>query len=512
MKPLAETVMQGYAKGEFHIVPERWNATFEHWMNNIRDWNISRQLWWGHRIPVWYCLDGHQTAAVEDPDACATCGSTQIEQDPDVLDTWFSSQLWPFSTLGWPEVTDDFQFFHPTSLLITGYEILYLWVARMIMSGLFLTGDVPFRDVVIHGLVRDPQGRKMSKSLGNIIDPLEVIERVGADPLRFGLAWQATEAQNIPFGEEHIDAGRRFANKVWNASRLVLPAHPGGPPELPELATLTLPERWLLSRHEACLAEVDATLDQYRFADAAQAVHRFIWSEFCDWGLEMAKGALAADGEERDHAGAVLAWVLERSLRILHPFMPFVTEEIWQRFGAGESIVVAPWPERHEEYLFAEEPGVEGGFRVLRDVITRIRQARSDYEIPQQTRLRLVVSPGPLQLLVVEYEDSVRRMANLSIIETSDDNTDRRGLVRLPVEASEVLLDAGEAFDAEAARERIRRKLAAAETDGEKARQKLGNPSFVEKAPADVRAKVEMQAEEADRRVAAFTAQLEGLG
>jgi valyl-tRNA synthetase len=292
----------------------------------------------------------------------------------------------------------------------------------------------------------------------------------------------------------------------------VLPAQPGGRPELPELTTLTLPERWLLSRHESCLAEVDAALDQFRFADAAQAVHRFIWSEFCDWGLEMAKVALGTEGPERDHAGAVLAWVLERSLRILHPFMPFVTEEIWQRFGAGESIVVASWPERHEEHLFAEEPGVEGGFRVLRDVITRIRQARSDYGIPQQTRLRLVVSPGPLQLLVEEYEDSVRRMANLSMIETSEDRPDRTGLVRLPVEASEVLLDAGEAFDADAARERIRRKLAAAQTEGDKARQKLGNASFLDKAPADVRSKVEMQAAEADRRVVAFTEQLEGLG
>jgi len=510
--PLKGPAMDAARSGAITFHPGKWIHQYLEWLEGLRDWNISRQLWWGHRIPVWYCPDGHQTASVEDPDACATCGSKEIEQDPDVLDTWFSSQLWPFSTLGWPEDTDDFRFFHPTSLLITGYEILYLWVARMIMSGLFLTGDVPFRDVVIHGLVRDPQGRKMSKSLGNIIDPLEVIERVGADPLRFGLAWQATEAQNIPFGEEHIDAGRRFANKVWNASRLVLPAHPGGSPELPELSTLTLPERWLLSRHEACLTDVDATLDQFRFADAAQAVHRFIWSEFCDWGLEMAKGALATEGDERDHAGAVLAWVLERSLRILHPFMPFVTEEIWQRFGAGESIVVAAWPERHEEHLFAEEPGVEGGFRVLRDVITRIRQARSDYDIPHGTALRLVISPGPLQLLVEEYADSVRRMANLSAIETSAVRTDRRGLVRLPVEASEVLLDAGEAFDEDAARERIRRKLTAARAEGEKARLKLGNPSFVKKAPPDVRAKVEAQAEEADRREAALTEQLEGLG
>ncbi len=382
----------------------------------------------------------------------------------------------------------------------------------MIMSGLFLTGEVPFRNVVIHGLVRDPQGRKMSKSTGNIIDPLEVIERVGADPLRFGLAWQATEAQNIPFGEEHIDAGRRFANKVWNASRLVLGAHTGGAPVLPPLASLTLPERWLLSRHESCLAEVDEALDQFRFSDAAQAVHRFVWSEFCDWGLEMEKGALAEEGPARDHAGAVLAWVLERSLRILHPIMPFVTEEIWQRFEAGPSIVVAPWPERHEEHLFSDEPGVEGGFRVLRDLITRIRQARSDYDISPGTALRLLVPAGPLHLLIDEYGEAVRRMARLSGIEASDGEPGRRGMVRLPVEASEVLLDAGDAFDPDAARARIQSKLTSIEADADKGRTKLANPSFVERAPAEVRQKVESQVEDAERQAAALRERLAALG
>jgi valyl-tRNA synthetase len=512
VEPLKGPAMDAARSGAITFHPGKWIHQYLEWMEGLRDWNISRQLWWGHRIPVWYCPDGHETAAVEDPDACATCGTKDIEQDPDVLDTWFSSQLWPFSTLGWPEETDDLRFFHPTSLLITGYEILYLWVARMIMSGLFLTGDVPFRNVVIHGLVRDPQGRKMSKSTGNIIDPLEVIDRVGADPLRFGLAWQATEAQNIPFGEEHIDAGRRFANKVWNASRLVLRAHPGGQPVLPDLPTLSLPERWLLSRHESCLTEVDAALDQFRFADAAQAVHRFIWSELCDWGLEMEKGALGGTEEEQAHAGAVLAWVLERSLRILHPIMPFVTEEIWQRFGAGESIVVAPWPERHPEHLFADEPGVEGGFRVLRDLITRIRQARSDYDISPGTALRLLVPAGPLFLLIDEYGEPVRRMAVLSSIEESDGATPARGMVRLPVEASEVLLDAGDAFDVAAARSRIERKLASVEAEAGKARQKLANPSFVERAPAEVRDKVASQVEDADRQAAALRERLEALG
>jgi valyl-tRNA synthetase len=510
--PLKGPAMDAARSGRIAFHPGKWIDQYTEWMRGLRDWNISRQLWWGHRIPVWYCPDGHQTAATVDPDACAKCGSKDIEQDPDVLDTWFSSQLWPFSTLGWPEETEDLRFFFPTSLLITGYEILYLWVARMIMSGLFLTGEVPFRDVVIHGLVRDPQGRKMSKSFGNIIDPLEVIERVGADPLRFGLAWQATEAQNIPFGEEHIDAGRRFANKIWNASRLVLGAHAGGPPVLPPLATLTLPERWLLSRHEACLASLDAALDDFRFADAAQAVHHFVWSEFCDWGLEMEKGALGAGGGERGHAGAVLSWVLERSLRMLHPIMPFVTEEAWQRFGAGESLVVAPWPERHEEHLFADEPGVEAGFGLLQNVITRIREARSDYDISPATSLRLVVPTGPLALLIEEYLEPVRRMAGLSAVDVSEGESDRRGMVRLPVEASEVLLDPGDGFDADAVRARIERKLAAAGAEAGKAREKLANPSFVQKAPPEVRQKVALQVENAERQAAALREQLAGLG
>ena len=262
--PLKGPAKQAALDGRITFWPERWGSAYTQWLDGLRDWNISRQLWWGHRIPVWYCPDGHETTALEDPTACGTCGSTELEQDPDVLDTWFSSQLWPFSTLGWPEETDDLAFFYPTTLLITGYEILYLWVARMVMSGLFLTGQVPFRSVVIHGLVRDPQNQKMSKSRGNVVDPLEVIARFGADPLRFGLAWQATDAQNIPFGEEHVDAGRRFANKVWNAARMVLRARgvDAGPPSEPDMGTLTLPERWLLSRHQACLQAYDAATAQ----------------------------------------------------------------------------------------------------------------------------------------------------------------------------------------------------------------------------------------------------------
>jgi len=509
--PLVGPAKDAVRDGRITFHPQRWAVNYTQWLDGLRDWNISRQLWWGHRIPVWYCPDGHETVAIEDPDACATCGRADIEQDPDVLDTWFSSQLWPFSTLGWPDDTPDFRYFYPTSALITGYEILYLWVARMIMSGLFLAGDVPFRDVVIHGLVRDPQGRKMSKSLGNVIDPLEVVERAGADALRFGLAWQATDAQNIPFGEEHIDAGRRFANKVWNAARLVLSKYAGGLPQLPPLETLSLPERWLLSRMEDCLEEVDGALDGYRFADAAQAIHRFVWSELCDWGLEMEKGALAGSPEERRHASSILAWVLERSLRLLHPFMPFVTEEIWQRFGAGESIVIAAWPERHEEHVFEEEAGVEGGFLVLQEVITKIRQARSDYELPRSTPTALLVPDGALRVLLAEYDEPVRRLAELSGIEVAPEGAGHEGAIRLLVGTAEILLVPGAGFDPAVARDRLSRKLAAAEADRAKATAKLANPSFAQKAPAEVRTKVEAQVAELDRQAATLRDQLAGL-
>ena len=339
--PAKEAVLDGRVR----FSPERWQRPFVNWLDNLRDWNISRQLWWGHRIPAWYCPDGHVTVAVEDPAGMRRVRAARSStQDPDVLDTWFSSQLWPYSTLGWPDATPELDTFYPNEALVTGYEILYLWVARMVMSGLFLVGDVPFRNAVIHGLVRDGHGRKMSKSLGNVIDPIEMIDRYGADALRFALSRTATGGQqDIPLSEDAIEAGRNFANKIWNASRLVLRAFPGGEPQPAAGATgCTVAERWLLSRHQACLQEVDAALDEYRFADAAQALHRFTWSELCDWGLELEKGRLEGTDQEARGRRAP-CWRGSSSARCgsCIPSMPFVTEEIWQRFGVGESIAIA---------------------------------------------------------------------------------------------------------------------------------------------------------------------------
>ncbi len=492
---LKEAAREAARDGRVRFVPERWARNYDEWLAGLRDWNISRQLWWGHRIPVWYCANGHGFAATEDPEVCRECGSPDIEQDPDVLDTWFSSQLWPFSTLGWPDDTEDLRTFYPTTVLVTGYEILYLWVARMIMAGLYLVGDVPFRNVLIHGLVRDARGRKMSKSLGNVIDPMEMIERYGADALRFALAWMASpDQQNLPLKEESIEAGRNFANKIWNAARLVLRAFEQGPPELPPRERWTLADRWLLSRHQACLAEVDAALDAYRLDAAAQAIHRFLWSEFCDWGLEVAKGRLyGEDPEARADAAQVLAWVLERTLRLLHPFMPFVTEEIWQRLGVGESIVIAPWPEGRPEDRDAEAEAV---FEELREVVSDVRALQAG--LPPELRGSVEVDAGVRSRLGPLVPD-LERLAGARIAFVELDGARVRVAVDDPARLEAL------------ARSR-RKRLAEAEAKLERKRAKLANEAFLAKAPAEVVEKERRDVAELEAEAARLRAELEQLG
>ncbi|MBI2237666.1 MAG: class I tRNA ligase family protein, partial [Actinobacteria bacterium] len=486
------------ADGRVRVTPDRWGRAYDEWLAGLRGWNISRQLWWGHRIPVWYCPDGHEFAALEDPAGCAECGRTDIEQDPDVLDTWFSSQLWPFSTLGWPDATEDLGSFYPTSVLVTGYEILYLWVARMIMSGLYLVGDVPFRQVVIHGLVRDRTGRKMSKSLGNVIDPLDMIERYGADALRFALARMASpEQQNLPLAEESIEAGRNFANKIWNAARLVLRAYPGGAPELPPPERWTFTERWLLSRHQACVSEVESALADDRFDAAAQAIHRFLWSELCDWGLEMEKGRLyEGTPEERHDAAHVLAWVLERTLRLLHPIMPFVTEEIWQRFGVGESIVIAPWPEGHPGHA---DPETDASFAFVQELVTEIRSLQTG--IPRELRGH------------IDLDESVR-----AVVEPFLEDLQRVGgtpVTFAHLEGARARLAMADGIDVGPILEQKRRKLEAVRDKLERKRRKLENEGFLAKAEPEVvegerRGVAELEEEEG--RLLAELDQLGGAG
>ncbi|MDP9243391.1 MAG: valine--tRNA ligase [Actinomycetota bacterium] len=454
--------------GRIRFAPHRWARPYLAWMDNLRDWNISRQLWWGHRIPVWYCANGHQFAAVEDPASCPECGSTELDQDPDVLDTWFSSQLWPFSTLGWPDETKELAKFYPTTVLVTGYEILYLWVARMIMSGLYLVGDIPFENVVLHGLVRDARGRKMSKSLGETIDPLELVDRYGADALRFTIARLATgNQQDIPLSEDAIEGGQHFANKIWNAGRLVLRAYPGGAPELPPQKRWTLAERWVISRNTACIQEVDAALEDFRFSDAAQSLQRFVWSEYCDWALELEKSRFSGSEEERADAAAVLAWVLERALRLLHPIMPFVTEEIWQRFGVGESIVVAPWPSVDEG---ARDPDAENEFAFLQEVVTEIRRLQTG-------------APGGLRgAIELDRSWEARIAPHLDDVCT----VTRAEVSFADLEGAKARLRIPEGVDAGPLIEAKRKKLVDVRSKLERKRAKLANEGFVSKAPAEV--------------------------
>ncbi|HWC32257.1 MAG TPA: valine--tRNA ligase, partial [Actinomycetota bacterium] len=475
--------------GRIRFFPDRWRENYTTWLDNLRDWNISRQLWWGHRIPVWYCPNGHEFASVDDPDACRECGEANIEQDGDVLDTWFSSQLWPFSTLGWPDETADLAYFYPTTVLVTGYEILYLWVARMIMSGLYLAADIPFGHVLIHGLVRDERNRKMSKSLGNVIDPLEFIGKYGADALRFALARIASpDHQNYPLGERDVEAARNFANKVWNAGRFVLRAYEGGAPTLPEESARTPVERWILSRHEACRAEVDAALEAYRFSDAALAIHRFLWSELADWGLEMEKPRLyeGAEGERRA-AASLLGWVLERTLRLLHPIMPFLTEELWQRFGTGDSIMVAKWPGAHPEH---RDEALDDGFSFLTSFVSEARSNSPAIQMGVAYRRTMSERQRPL---VERHADLIERLTG-GILAIRED-----GELAAEVTRREGLRTTGE--DAEAYRRRREKQLDELRSKLGREEAKLSNPAFTERASAHAIGKARAKREEMAREV-----------
>jgi valyl-tRNA synthetase len=502
---------QAVQDGRIRFSPERWRGPFVQWLEGLRDWNISRQLWWGHRIPVWYCRSEHQVAAVEDPDSCAECGSTEMEQDPDVLDTWFSSQLWPFSTLGWPDRTEDLDFFYPTSVLVTGYEILYLWVARMAMSGLYFMDEVPFRDVVITGLVRDRYGKPMHKSSGNVVDPLDLIARFGADAVRFGLMRMATGGQDMPLSEDTIEASRRFANKIWNASRLVFSSHEGSGPTLPEQEALTMADRWLLSRHQACLEEVDRALDEYRFSEAAQAVHRFFWSEYCDWGLEAAKRRLyEGSAQERRAAASVVAWLLERSLRILQPFMPFLTEQVWQRFGIGDSIMVSPWPEQLPDH---RDEAAEVAFGFAEELVSSIRRFRKAHGLADAATLIARIQPSPAQREVIdELRPELLRLAVLSDLQVLDGPADPSGCARLVADGAQILVPLAGVLDPHVERARLSRRIAEIEAAAARSEAKLAGESFVAKAPPDVvereRARLATLKEEA----ATLAGQLQELG
>jgi len=403
MRPLADKGLAAWEQGKLRFYPQRWENTYAHWMRTIRDWCISRQLWWGHRIPAWYCADcGKTTVAREDPTACAHCGSAKIEQDPDVLDTWFSSALWPFSTLGWPERTADLQRYYPTTTLVTAYDIIFFWVARMIMMGLEFMGEVPFRDIYITGLVRDRQGRKMSKSLGNGVDPLEVIDEYGADALKFTLAFMAAQGQDVLFDKDSVKLGSRFANKIWNASRYLLRNLEGRTLLDPSAVPLSETDRWIRHRLDRTSAVARGALEGYRFNEAAQAIYEFFWNDFCDWYVEASKLPLArGDDAEKDRVTTLLLAVLEESLRLAHPFLPLITEEIWQKLPAipgrsaiaaedgARSIMIQPYPAVDPA---RDDAAAEAVFSALQELVRAVRTIRSEFTIPPDARIDVTVA------------------------------------------------------------------------------------------------------------------------
>ncbi|HYY80414.1 MAG TPA: valine--tRNA ligase, partial [Actinomycetes bacterium] len=431
-RPLADEAVAAVRSGETRFEPARYEKTFFAWMEGIRDWCVSRQLWWGHRIPAWYCPDGHVTVTRQDPAACAECGAGELAQDEDVLDTWFSSGLWPLSTLGWPGETGDLAAFYPTSVLVTGYDIIFFWVARMLMLGCHFRPPAPFRVVAIHGMVRDAQGKKMSKSFGNVIDPIELMDRYGTDALRFALVRGANPGSDVPLAPEWVEGARNFANKLWNLGRFVLgeAGRAGEAGRSGEVRVLggsggalfappvdrALADRWLLSRLERIRAQVTATYDRYDPAEAARLLHAFAWSELADWAVELAKPRLAAGDADAGRAWAALAYALDVTLRLLHPIMPFVTEELSRALTGAETVTLGPWPAARPGDL---DPGAEAAMADLQSVITALRSFRAEHRVPPERRPRLQLVPADeRQAALFRGEaDSLRRLARLEAVE-----------------------------------------------------------------------------------------------
>jgi len=489
MKPLAGAAIKAVETGEIRFVPERFSKHYLHWMENLRDWCISRQLWWGHRIPVWYCLEcGEIFAATDDPSQCPKCQSAEIEQDPDVLDTWFSSALWPFSTLGWPEDTPELEQFYPTSVLVTGFDIISFWVARMIVMGYEFMGDKPFGDVLIHGLVRDAQGRKMSKSLGNGVDPLEAIEEYGADALRFNLVIGVAPGNDLRYIPEKVQAYRNFANKIWNASRFALmhlEDFDGSEKERAAL-DLALADRWILSRFEYTAGEVGRFLERYDIGEAARVLYDFIWSEFCDWYIELIKPRLykKEEAESRYAAQYVLWFVLRQTLELLHPFMPFITEEVWQNLPhEGRTIMLAPWPRP----TGLSAPEAERAMHTVMEVVTAIRTLRSEKNVDPGRKITAICqADSETRAVLMGAQADVMNLAGLDRLTLEKPGEKPQRAVGAVVEGINIYLPLADLVDLEAETARIEKDLASAEQELRRAKGKLANENFVSKAPEHV--------------------------
>ncbi|MCP4681684.1 MAG: valine--tRNA ligase [Desulfobacterales bacterium] len=508
--PLAEAASKAVKEGKTKISPSNWEGVYYEWMDNIKDWCVSRQIWWGHRIPAWYCHEcGEVNVAKEAPQSCKSCRSPNLVQETDVLDTWFSSALWPFSTLGWPESTEELKTFYPTSVLITGFDILFFWVARMMMMGIHFMGDIPFKDVYIHALVRDADGKKMSKSKGNVIDPLEVMDEFGTDAFRFTLAAFAAQGRDIKLSGERIGGYRHFVNKIWNAARFVLMNLEGDPKVENDNRSYTLAERWILTRLGRVSAETAQALEDYRFNDAAGICYKFVWHEFCDWYLEMAKqGLYGEDKYLKESTMATVQEVLMTALKLLHPFMPFVTEEIWQKFPAVEgSIMIAEFPEATG---FLEDHDAIKEMDLLRGVITGIRNIRGEMNISPSKDVSIIID-------TVDKEESDilgRNLAHIKTLAKVDEASISSGVPKPEASATAVfgrnqvhVLLKG-ILDFEEERKRLQKEIKKIEKEIMASDKKLVNKGFLEKAPAGIVAKVRDKVETLSAKLEKFNQNL----
>ena len=525
MKPLAEPAIEVVRQGKIRFVPERWTKIYFDWMENIRDWCISRQLWWGHRIPAWHCADcSGITVQLEAPERCAHCGSLDIQQDEDILDTWFSSALWPFGIMGWPEDTPELHYFYPTSLLSTGPDIIFFWVARMIMMGLHFMGEIPFRDVFFHPIITDEQGRKMSKTLGNVIDPIEMKERFGMDALRFTLLSNTTKGQEMRLSISDIEGSRKFLNKIWNAARFALMNLQDFQPDGAESASITqklaeaekLEDRWVLSRLSRTIERVRAHLDNYDFNVVSELLYGFFWHELCDWYLELIKPRLSGDNLiDKRTAQWVMALALRETLKLLHPLIPFITEELWQKLPTGvkdaESVMIAPFPKAD---AWPQDERAEREMSVLQALIVAVRTMRSEWNVPPGRRTALLVRTHDpeVERLCREYQHYFEKLAWVDHLTAGPEVERPRNAPRQVLEFAEVFLPLEGVIDVEKQRERLLRDLEEARKELEKVRRRLDNPDFLAKARKEIVEKEQTRAEELQALIARLEENLDLLG
>ncbi len=508
MKPLAEPAIECVKDGRTKFIPERFEKIYFHWMENIKDWCISRQLWWGHRIPAWYCADcGEVIVSREEPHTCPKCGSTKLSQDEDTLDTWFSSALWPFSTLGWPDKTPELEYFYPTNTLVTGYDIIFFWVARMIFSACEQMGCPPYDTVFIHGIVRDEKGIKMSKSLGNGIDPLKVIEQYGADALRFFLATGNSPGNDMRFSEKRVEASRNFANKLWNASRFVHMNIDDFNVEnrLPE--KLETEDKWILNEFNKVTKEINENLEKFELGVAVQKLYDFIWDCYCDWYIELAKSRLQSDEQTAQNARQVLVWVLEKTLRLLHPFMPYITEEIWQTLPhEGETIMLSKYPEYDESLDF---PQAAKEMESVMDAIKAIRNRRQEMNVPPSRKAKVYIATK-LEDVFANGSKFICKLASASEVEIGE-SFEIEGAVTVVTTDAKIYIPMDELVDKAAETARLKKELAATEKLLAQSEGKLNNQGFISKAPEKVVETVKQQAAREREKIAQLKAALEAL-